>query len=86
MALQQNEDFNGITCNYWKITNLDVHYVSGKTAAVLGLYKDADTRTEDVGNIVRKVTVMQEGLYESRAEMYPKCIASGMYFEGAENV
>ena len=85
MALQKNEDFSGITCNYWKILKLTPDYVEGQTSAILGLYKDADTRNADINNIVKEVKIWADGVQETRADMYPLCKASGVYLEGADD-
>lgn len=85
MALQKDADYSGITCNYWKILNLSVDYVDGVTTALLGLYKDADTRTSDVSNIVTTHHVWASGLFETRDSMYPQCKASGAYLDGAQD-
>ena len=86
MALQRNEDFNGINCDYWKILRMSSDYVEGLTTAILGLYKDSDTRASDVDNVVTTVKITASGVRETRDTMYPECKASGYYLDGASDV
>jgi len=86
MALQKNEDFNGITCNYWKILRIMPDYVLNSTTAILGLYLDSSTRGADVDNVVDMIKISASGLHETRLDMYPLCTAAGAYLEGASDV
>jgi len=85
MALRKIEDFNGVDCNYWKILSLRQDYVHENTTAVLGLYKDSETREEDVNNVILKRKVCAPGVFTTRELMYEECKASGYYLEDAED-
>jgi len=86
MALQKDENFNGITCNYWKILNLTTDYLNETTTALLGLYKDSSTRSDDIDNVVDTIKIVASGINESRADMYPECKGAGEYLENASDV
>jgi len=72
MALQLNESFSGIDCNYWKIVHAQSDYEMDKTIVTIALYKDQASRDADVHNILKKDFIRLDGCDYSCAQLYTK--------------
>jgi hypothetical protein len=70
MALEKEKTIKALSLNYWKVINVRVNYVTGKTEVTLGLYGDADCRADSASNFYHCESVTFDGVDHTRADLY----------------
>lgn len=74
----------GMKGDYWKIIQTRTDYISGKTKAVLGLYKDAEQRHLNSNGHFHTAVFAMTGPDLTRADIYAKMKESQKDSEGHE--
>lgn len=84
MALKLEKTYKGVVADYWKIIEIKSIIRRDETEVTLALYKDKQTRDEDILNHLKVERILINGLDYTRETAYDKIVESKLDEEGNE--